>query len=243
MLSNNQRKALCTLHRKKGREEAGLFLVEGPKGVAELLAARWPLEGLYATEAWTEPAGDLPLSRIDAGDMARISLLETPSCVLAVAHIHAWPDTDLTRGRWLALDGLQDPGNLGTILRLADWFGLDGLICSPDTVEATHPKVVQASMGSIFRVPVLERDLPELFRELPASRWVAGAFLEGANLFDHPLPASGILVLGNEGRGIRAATESVLTHRVTIPRFGGAESLNSAMAAAVFCAEWRRGSR
>jgi TrmH family RNA methyltransferase len=241
MLSTNQRKGITALHRKKGREEQQAFLVEGLKCVQDLLAAQWPVERLYATEAWELPSAcDVPLQRVTPEEMTRISALETATPVLAVARREGLRSGDPTRGRWLALDGIQDPGNLGTLLRLADWFGLEGLIASHDTVDVTHPKVVQASMGSLFRVAWREEELPALLAGLPAGHFCAGTFLEGENLYAAELPREGILVLGNEGRGIRTETGNCLKHRITIPRFGQAESLNVAMAAAVICGEWRR---
>lgn len=236
MLTHAQRKAVTALHRKKGRRETGCFLVEGIKSVDELLRTDWQVEQIFATEAWQPPATcTLTVQRVLPEELNRLSLLESPQEVIAMVRMPPPLPPEPVRGRWLALDQLQDPGNLGTILRLADWFGLAGVICSPDCVEWSNPKVVQASMGSVFRVPIRIQELTQL--DTP---WLAGAFLEGQNLYQSPLPENGVLVLGNEGRGISPELAGIIPHRLTIPAFGQAESLNAAMAAAVFCSEWRR---
>ncbi len=240
MISRARIRELRDLHRKKGRGEQGAFLVEGSKSVADLLASDWPVRAIYATHDWPIPQVSPHVEPVTDQDMARISALDTPSAVLAVAESRHWEGVDPFRGRWLALDGVQDPGNLGTLLRLADWFGLQGLLLSPDTVDPTNPKAVQASMGSLFRIPVLTRDLPLLLQQAPPGHWLAGAFLNGDDAFTAAYPPSGILVLGNEGRGIRPETALLLPRRLTIPRFGAAESLNVAMAGSIFCSQWRR---
>lgn len=238
MIANAQRKAVTALQRKKGRKASGCFLVEGTKGVEEALASGWEVETVYATDGWIPP----PVSRVEVvrvtdAEMRKLSALDTPPGVLAVVRIPEPPEVDVSRGRWLGLDGVRDPGNLGTLLRLADWFGLDGVVCSPDCVDWSNPKVVQAAMGSLFRKPPRVLDLADA---LSAAPWSAGAFLDGESLYETPLPSDGLLVLGGESHGIRPALEAVLSRRLTIPRFGGAESLNVAMAGAVFCGEWRR---
>lgn len=236
MLTHAQRKAVTALHHKKGRRESGCFLVEGGKSVNELLGTDWQVLQIFATDAWQPPSGcTLDIQRVRAEELKRLSLLQTPQEVIAMVRIPPPLPEDRLCGRWLALDQLQDPGNLGTILRLADWFGLAGVICSPDCVEWSNPKVVQASMGSVFRVRLRVQDLSRL--DTP---WLGGAFLQGKNLYQSALPADGVLVLGNEGRGIRPELAAQIPHRLSIPAFGQAESLNAAMAAAVFCSEWRR---
>jgi TrmH family RNA methyltransferase len=159
-----------------------------------------------------------------------------------VAEIPQEPRVDLTRGRWFWLDGVRDPGNLGTILRLVDWFSLDGVVVSPDCVDSTNPKAVQASMGSLFRVPVLQRDLTELLAQTGPGLSVAGTFMDGTPLGEADLPANGALILGNEGEGIRPEVAALLRTRIGIPGGGGAESLNVAMAAAVCAYEWTQRS-
>lgn len=240
MATRAERRAVTALRRKKERRERGCFVVEGLKSVEELLTSDWPVERLYATAAWQPPATlNAPREEVSESEMAEMSSLDSPQPVLAVAKIPECEQADPGRGRWLWLDGVRDPGNLGTILRLADWFGLQGVGLSPDCVDWTNPKVVQAGMGSLFRVPLIVRDPEALLTTAPPA-WCAGAFLDGDNLFRTPLPPDGWIVLGNEARGIRPALAAHLPRRLTIPRHGGAESLNAAMAAAVFCAEWRR---
>lgn len=241
VLTHALRKDIQALHRKKGRLEQGCFLVEGVKCVQEALQSGWEIRAVLSTEAWT-PADPVRGEWIQVSDaeLQKLSALEHAQAVIAVVRIPAEPAFAIPQGRVLALDGLQDPGNFGTILRLADWFGLEALVCSADCVDRFNPKVVQASMGSLFRVPVLRTDLAAWLRDLPDSVWCGGAFLDGENVYAAGVPVPGVLVLGNEGNGIRPETEAVLRHRVTIPGRGGAESLNVASAAAVFCSEWTR---
>ena len=240
MISRAERKAVAALRRKKERRERKAFVVEGDKSVRDLLASDWPAHMIYATPDWNPPPDlDVSLQGATDGEMADMSSLDSPQSVLAVVRLVEREEPDPTRGRWLWLDGIRDPGNLGAILRVADWFGLRGVGLSPDCVDWTNPKVVQASMGSLFRVPLLSRDLVALFAEHP-SVWRAGTFLEGDPLFHAAPPEDGWIVVGNEAGGIRPPVAERLSRRLTIPRFGGAESLNAAMAAAVVCAEWRR---
>ena len=244
-LTHAQRKSIVALHRKKERLRERKFLVEGVKGVADLLASDWQVAQLVATPAWQAPDHpDLPpVLEVSQDELQRVSALDTAQQVLAVVHMpgeSVESDTVYHGGRVLALDDIQDPGNLGTLLRLADWFALDALVCSPGTVDRFNPKVVQASMGSLFRVRVQTASLPEFLRNLPPDTWAAGAFLKGDNLYKTPLPEQGVLVLGNESQGIRPETEARLPLRIHIPRRGQAESLNVATAAAIFCSEWSR---
>ncbi len=243
-MTHAQRKRIVGLHRKKGRVEEGCFLVEGVKSVEDLLRSDFEIEVIVATDDWQAPvAVPCPVQRAGRDEFKKLSALETPQSVLAVVKIPEKRTAWEAKGRWLGLDGIQDPGNLGTLLRLADWFGLEGIVCSPDCVDRFNPKVVQASMGSVFRVPVYEADLPAFVRELPDGFWCAGAFLDGGDVYGQSLPDEGLLILGNEGQGIRPETEGVLKNRLTIPRRGRAESLNVAMAGAVFCSEWVRNAR
>ena len=242
-LSHAQRKAITVLHRKKGRVAQGQFLVEGVKSVADLLASPWKVHSLFATEAWKAPLDlQVPLIRVTDEELQRVSTLEKAQHVLAVGILPTSTSPSLPdQGRILALDGVQDPGNLGTLIRIADWFGVDAVVCSLDCADCFNPKVVQATMGSLFRVPVFHTDLVAYLKHLPTAFFRAGAFTQGDNLFQTSLPAHGVLVLGNEGQGIRPETEQRLNLKVTIPRLGRAESLNVATAAAVICSEWTRG--
>ncbi len=241
ILQTAHRKEIAALHRKKERMDRRLFLVEGLKSVDEAHRSAWRVKYLVATDEWAAPASlQAPVFRVRPEELQKLSALDHAQQVLAVVHMPEETQNFLPAGRVLALDALQDPGNLGTILRLADWFGLEAVVCSADCVDRFNPKTVQASMGSLFRVQLIRTDLPAWLAALPETLWTAGAFLEGGSLYRTSLPSPGVLVLGNEGQGIRPATAEVLRHRVTIPGHGGAESLNVATAAAVFASEWTR---
>ncbi len=217
--------------------------------VTELLTQkRIPVSAIYGLERWAGQNAALlqPFLQIfnpvEEADLKKISTLTTPAPVMAVAEM---PDGHLSPGLTadnycFYLDGIQDPGNLGTILRIADWFGLPAVICSPDSADAFSPKAVQASMGAIFRVQTAEIPLEEWLCQTPGTP-VAGAVLDGDNLFETELPERGLIVVGNEGRGISAEAEGLLTHRLTIPRdpSGGAESLNAAVSAGILAATFR----
>ncbi len=243
MLSASQQKFLTALHVKKYRQKYLKFTVEGTKMVAELLGqTRVPVVAVYGLERWAAENAErlAPFNEIfnpvTEFELKKISALSTPNEVLAVA---AMPDSSQLPLPAMAfyLDGIRDPGNFGTILRIADWFGLGAVYCSSDSVDAFSPKVVQASMGAVFRVPVLEVDLDVLLATQPA--WpVLGAVLEGENLFSAQLPDTGLLVIGNEGSGIRPDVDARLTRRLTIPRGqgSGAESLNASVAAGILAA-------
>ena len=240
---------LRELREKKSREAAGLFVVEGPKVVGELLAAGAPFVELYATPAWTAaPLGDPRLRRVDEAEMARLSHYPTPSCVLAVGRLAraSLEPGELSRGLTLALDGIQDPGNVGTLLRLADWFGFARVLLSPDSADLFSQKVVNASMGSFARVRCITTDLaPALataaHRDDPRGPApVLGCDLAGESIYDLQPLADAVVVIGSEGRGPSAATRTAVTRWVTIPRVVGAESLNAAVAAGIVCAALRR---
>ena len=211
--------------------------------VAELLSqTRVAPKAVYGLERWAEENAALlqPFLHIfnplTAAELKKVSALKTPQDVLAVAEIPAPPQLTPS-GISFFLDGIRDPGNLGTILRIADWFGMSAVYCSSDCVDAFGPKVVQASMGAILRVPLLEMDLIDLLADNP-SLPVLGAVLDGENVLKTKFPKSGLLVIGNEGTGIRPEVEAQLTGRLTIPRAPGsqAESLNAAVAAGILAA-------
>ncbi|MDO8369033.1 MAG: RNA methyltransferase [Saprospiraceae bacterium] len=250
MLSHNQLKHLRSLVVKKYRQQHGHFLVEGDKMVTELLQqTRIGVSALFAIDPWIEknarflrPFSD-KVNPVTEAELAKISALTTPNQVLAVAETpiepcnHQAATTDIC----FFLDGIQDPGNMGSILRVADWFGLPAVYCAPDCVDIYSPKVVQASMGAIFRVPSWEIELPDLLNATPQIP-VYGAVMHGENVFEATLPTSGLLVIGNEGRGLSQQAEHLLTHRISIPRhpLGRAESLNAAVAAGILAAAFRR---
>ena len=231
MLTLAQRQSLRDLRLKKHREEAGLFVIEGTKVVAELLEAKFPFEAIYATSAWQGPR----THEISSREMAGISHFPTPSPVLAVGRLRRapLPAAALEKGLTLALDGVQDPGNVGVLLRIADWFGLDRVVISPDSADLFSQKTINASMGSFARVTVHRADLAAALAEATAP--VLGCDLQGESVHALPPLRDAVIVIGNEGRGLSEAVQRRVTRFVTIPRHGGAESLNAAVAAAVVC--------
>lgn len=226
---------------KRGRDEQGLFVAEGSKLVGELLDSPLRVRQVYALDGVLPPCS---AEVIAPKEMERLSLLKTPAQALALVEIpHYRLDPAVAeRELVLALDQVQNPGNLGTIIRLADWFGIRHVVCSPDTADCFNPKVVQATMGAITRVEVHYADLEAFLAVAEAP--VYGTFLEGENLYDAPLTAAGVVVMGNEGRGISPGVERRLTRRLFIPPYPsdrrGSESLNVAIATAVVCGEFRR---
>lgn len=243
MLSAAQRKSLIALHRKSERQAQRLFLVEGVKLVDELLASGWDVECIYAVEGWAScQPSTVPVVRLSEADLSRVSAMETPNKVLAVARMSSELSPPSPSGLVLALAGIRDPGNVGTILRLADWFGVSHIVASPDCAERFNPKVVQASMGSVFRMPVHVIELAQYFEQIADGVDVAAACLHGENLFSLAPREPAVVILGNEGQGIPDSLARYVRRRITIPGVGRAESLNVAAAAAVICAEWRRSS-
>ncbi len=254
MLTKAELQRLRSLREKKHREDLGLFVVEGEKVVAELIAAKFPFEEIYATPAWSgkgsgaadsseargEPSRRPTMREITPEEMARASHFPTPSSVLAVGKIarRVLEPGALNHGLTLALDGVQDAGNVGTLLRLADWFAFDRVVLSPDCADLFHQKVINASMGSFARVRAYTAELATALAGVNAP--VLGCDLEGEDV--HALPAlrDAIVVIGSEGRGLSAGVAMCVTRRVTIPRLGGAESLNAAIAAAIVCDNLRR---
>ena len=241
MFSKSQIKFIKSLTKKKIRMKEGLFIIEGKKGILELLDSRLKLHSLYTT-ADVFDAPEHLISVVSEAELKKISNLNTPQTALAIFHM---PKTEISEagGLQLALDEIQDPGNLGTIIRMCDWFGVEQLLCSHGTVDCYNPKVVQATMGSISRVQIHYVNLPEYLAAAKENLPVYGAFLEGENIYSHPLPAEGILVMGNEANGISSEVEELITQKLVIPQFGSSqktESLNVATATAIFLSEFRR---
>ena len=231
-VTNAEIKLIRSLAVKKYREESGLFVVEGAKMVAEALAS-----GLEVVKV-------VRLEDVGEDTMSRLSSLSSPSPVLAVLKQPA-PGAfgSPAEGLCLGLDAVRDPGNLGTILRIADWFGVSVVYASPDTVDAFNPKVIQSSMGSIFRTKIIYCDIPEVCVAFSkAGRQVFGTFLDGEDIYSAELPPDALVLMGNEANGIRRETGLAVSRRITIPSFGksGAESLNVAVATAVTLSEFRR---
>jgi TrmH family RNA methyltransferase len=236
MLSKNEVKYIQSLSQKKQRQEEGLFLVEGAKAVAEVLQENWPIQALYAVPEWqAHQDPKLPVRTITAAEMSKITQLKTPSPVLAILPIPAQSSLPAAQDWVMALDGIQDPGNLGTLIRIADWFGIQHLVYSFHTADPFQPKAIQATMGSFVRVACHQLDLASFLATHQAP--VYGAVLDGKNVFDlHPVQP-GVLLLGNEGNGIDPLLLSWVTHPLTIPRKGGAESLNVAVAGGILVSQ------
>ncbi|MFM2214584.1 MAG: rRNA (guanosine-2-O-)-methyltransferase RlmB [Bacteroidota bacterium] len=240
MVSKNQIKLITSLQHKKYRQEQQLFLAEGVKVIQELLESNFELEHLFETKYLFNQVATNKKTLVNEQDMKRISALTTPSSCLAMFKMpKAKPIEE--RGLIIALDAVRDPGNLGTIIRLCDWFGVPQLLCSLETVDLFNTKVVQATMGSISRVNVSYVVLDDFLAT--TSLPVFGTFMDGANVYEQALPKDGILVLGNEANGISSQIEARITKKLAIPRFGAVqktESLNVATAAAIFLSEFRR---
>ncbi|MDO7138109.1 TrmH family RNA methyltransferase [Algibacter lectus] len=239
MLSKSQIKLITSLKQKKYRQDLGFFVVEGVKTIKELLASNLKLHALYTTESFNIDAKDEVL--ISETDLKRISFLKTPNTALAVFKIPEQTPVE-TKGLIVALDDVRDPGNLGTIIRLCDWFGIKQLVCSKATVDCFNPKVIQATMGSITRVNISYVDLETFLKDTDIP--VFGAFMDGENVYKKQLPQHGILVMGNEANGVSKAVEALITEKISIPRFGdlqATESLNVATATSILISEFRRG--
>ncbi|MHC1708518.1 MAG: TrmH family RNA methyltransferase [Bacteroidales bacterium] len=253
MLTKKQIQFVQSLKDVSARRESHCFLVEGPKLLAELLESGFTVQFVYATDDWAQcnkPAllkSGIPCEVISKSELSKISSLNTPNQVLAVAGIPPLTlDWNLVSNNLtLMLDGIQDPGNLGTIIRIADWFGIAQIICSIGSVDVYNPKVVQSTMGSVFRVKVFYEELYEFLTDLPEDLPVYGAFLDGVPLSDCNLSNHGILIIGSESHGVSEKVGSLIKNRIKIPAFHhtghpqGAESLNASVAAAILCYKFR----
>ena len=246
MISKNQIKFVRQLEQKKYRQKEGLFVAEGPKVVGDLLRHGWQPKALYATSAWEGVSGmtGSGMVQVSAEELQRLSFLQHPQQVLAVFPMPENREMPpLKQGRlYLALDGVQDPGNLGTIIRIADWFGINAIYCSTDTADVWNPKVVQATMGSIARVSLYYTDLPQMLKSVEVP--VYGTLLDGEDIYSQSLSSDGVIVMGNEGNGLSAAVRELVDRKLLIPSFNSspdmAESLNVAIATAITCSEFRR---
>ena len=240
MVSKNQIKLISSLHQKKHRQTHQLFIAEGIKGIQELLDAHFELDHLYTTRTDFENVASNLKTVISEADLKKMSALASPNTCLAVFKI---PEVKAinSSGLIVALDDIRDPGNLGTILRLCDWFGISQVICSEQTVDLYNPKVVQATMGSISRVNVSYVDLKSFIQN--SSLPIFGTFMDGSNIYKEILPNEAIVIMGNEANGISQEIENSIKNRLTIPRFGDlqlTESLNVATATAIILSEFRR---
>ncbi|MBC9934602.1 TrmH family RNA methyltransferase [Chitinophaga qingshengii] len=241
MLSKAQIKYIQSLQHKKNRQKSSQYIAEGDKIVQELLQAGMPVKAVYATPAWLLQHGALldrlpadAVKEVDQAVLKQLSSLTTPNNAMALLDMPPADTSFPPAGSVvLALEAIQDPGNMGTLIRIADWFGIRQLIVSPDCVDVYNPKTIQATMGSIARVQVKELEIPALLQGslLPSF----AATLHGKDITGFSTIREGIILIGNEGRGLTDEVIALATHRITIPRLGGAESLNAAVAAGIIC--------
>jgi len=239
-MTNQEIKTIQSLHKKKFRKELALFILEGRKILEEALENHpTSIQHIYALESeksWLEKTL-IQTSYISEKELIKLSTLQHPQSIVAVCKSD--PLTATNKSFQLALDTVQDPGNMGTILRLASWFGVDEVLLSENCVELYNPKVVQASMGAIFTVPVRYVDLASLLST--AQKPIYGALLEGENVYTTSLKKECILLMGNEGNGISPALQELISDPISIPKFGKGESLNVAMATGILLSEIQRG--
>ena len=251
MLSNNKIKYIQSLKTKKLRQKYNNFIIEGDKMAREVLESEeLEIESVFALPNWIETNRKLvnvhfkKTLSINERELKKISSLKTPNQVLVIAKQASFKAnfTDLKASLSLYLDGIQDPGNMGTILRIADWFGIDWVICSPTCVEIYNSKVVQASMGAFLRVKTLILPFETLHEQVKGIP-VYGTVLDGQNMYNMDLESNGVIVIGSEGKGISKEVMERLDHRISIPahQSGGAESLNAAIATGIVCALFRKG--
>lgn len=245
MLSKAQISLITSLQHKKFRTKHGLFIVEGIKSVMEFVHSSYKVQKIFATDQASTKLVKIPQSikpiTLSESDFSKISGLKSPQGALALVEIPDSRTLDLNdlRGRHsLVLDDVQDPGNLGTIIRTAEWFGIQHIICSNETVDAYNPKVVQATMGSLSRVYLYYTNIEDLIRKSEITTF--GALLKGESIYETDFGKEGLIIMGNEGNGIRPDLVSSLKKAVTIPRIGLAESLNVAVATTIFCSELAR---
>jgi TrmH family RNA methyltransferase len=251
LLSKNKIKFIRSLEQKKYRRQEGAFVAEGHKTVGDLLSEGFKPLFVVHTEEWNSPV-PLPYNVeeivVSDEELRKASLLAHPQqviCVFILPEEKLFSAKETTEKELiLCLDGVQDPGNLGTIIRTADWFGIKHIVCSQQTADAFAPKVVQATMGSIARVQVHYGDITSILKELNEDTPIYGTFLEGDSIYAQELKNNGVIVMGNEGNGISEEVEKLITHKITIPSYHisstTAESLNVSIATAIICSEFRR---
>ena len=239
-ISKNQFKLITSLSQKKYRQKHKLFIAEGIKVVQEILNSSFELEMLFCTDDFSSDVSEEKTVRVSEADLKKISNLKTPNKALGIFKI---PDEklNLDKGLTVALDAINDPGNLGTIIRLCDWFGVEELVCSTDTVDCYNQKVVQASMGSLTRISIRYVDLAKYLAETKKPTFIAD--MDGENVYKTNLPKQGVLIMGNEANGVSNEIKNLITHKISIPRFGDTqetESLNVATATAILLSEFKR---
>lgn len=245
MLTRNTIKWVKSLQQKKFRNEFGLFVAEGSKLVDELISSNFKIEEIFHTEQYVVTNVNCQENTVSQSEMERISGLVTPSPVLAVVRVPSYTlEVDPSKELVLALDTIQDPGNMGTIIRIADWFGIDNIVCSHGCTDAFAPKAIQATMGSIAHVKVHYTDLITWLNTHNRNCPIFGACMDGEDIYRAKKEHAGIIVMGNEGNGISPAVDKLITHRIHIPTFAKGrqkvESLNVAMATAIILSEFKR---
>ena len=250
MLSKNQISFIQSLNQKKIRKEEGLFIAEGEKIVNDLLESSFTVKKIFAVKDFSPKKRNRNGEWIEVteAELKKISSLTNPNKVLAIAEIPSLEINieEMNESLNIVLDDISDPGNLGTMIRIADWFGIENIICSNETADCYNPKVVQASMGSLFRTKVHYTDLPSFFELHRFNFKIYGTSLTGKNIYSSGLSSNGLIVFGNESKGVKNELEKYFTDTLYIPSFNGdtnrssADSLNVAVAAAIVCGEFRR---
>lgn len=238
-MDKNELKYIQSFAQKKHWLQESVYLIEGPKLLEEALKSNVELKKIYATRDWlgSNDIGGVEFEEVDEIMLSRLSQLQTANQVIALVYKKDVQKTDYSKQLTLLLDGIQDPGNLGTIIRTADWFGIHHILVTEDTASMYNPKVIQSTMGSCFRVQVQVVDIEQILSQntLP----VIGTLLSGKSIYEAVIPVTGFLVIGNESKGIRPALQNLITHPVAIPKFGEAESLNAAVATGIVLSKWK----
>lgn len=232
MISRNEAKYIQSLYHKKNRDAEQVFVAEGPKLVDEILQSDFVIRKLYATKDWLDKKNlAVAVIEVSGSELQRITHFETANRVLAIVEKRKNEKPSFRNKVSIALDGIQDPGNLGTIIRIADWFGIDTVVAGKDTADVYNPKVVQATMGSLIRVKVYYDDLKTVLEKNPVT--VYGALLQGKSIYEIESVQEGILLIGNESKGIREELLPLVKKAITVPGRGHAESLNAAVATGI----------
>ena len=236
MISKNQIKFVQSLQKKKFRLESKCFVVESSKNVNEILNSNYKIQQIYATKNWIEKykiRDDVSINQVNQNELQRISSLKTASDVLAVVHIPLEKSDFDFSGINIVLDDVKDPGNLGTIIRICDWFGVKNIYCSQETVDVYNPKVVQSTMGSITRIDVIYTDIRKMIQDVDINIKVYGAVMDGYDVNQIKVNKNSLIVFGNESNGISKEIKDIISERITINKIGEAESLNVASSAAI----------
>ena len=236
MISTRQIKFIKSLQKKKFRLEYKCFVVESSKNVNEILHSNYKVQQIYATESWIEKCkikDDISINQVNKNELQRISALKTASDVLAVVHIPLEKNYFDFSGINIVLDDVKDPGNLGTIIRICDWFGVKNIYCSEETVDVYNPKVVQSTMGSISRVDIIYTDIKQMIQEIDINVKVYAAVMDGKDISQIKVNENSLIVFGNESKGISKEIKNVISERITINKIGEAESLNVAVSVAI----------